>query len=132
MKRRISIFFLTLSVALMMGHNLIPHCHDGHLGHDHGAKLETQREFCLGHGLLGDVFSTVAHNHAGMVFFEHLQGEQSLELKSEKKSLPKVESWEMSNVFAELPIKHGSFSPPSQYLSDPPNIRGLRAPPIFS
>lgn len=131
MKRRISLFFLTISVALMMGHNLIPHCHHGHIGEDSGTIVEHTHDHLHAHeGLLGSIFSTVAHNHAGMLFFEHLVGDVTLEKKSKSKASIEVRQQTLLIVFAVPLAQLWAPLPPDFHFSNHPEIRGLRAPPL--
>jgi hypothetical protein len=133
MKRRISIFFLTLSVALMMGHNLIPHCHHGHDGDEHAATLENPNDHNHSHeGLLGNIFSLVAHNHAGMVYLDHLEVDVSVEKKSEKKASVAILYQSFFYDFVALQSQDWAVPPPDFHFSSRPDIRGLRAPPGLS
>lgn len=132
MKRRISIFFLTLSVALMMGHNLIPHCHHGHIGEDSGTIVEHTRDHLHAYeGLLGSIFSTVAHNHAGMVYFDHLEVDVLVEKKSEKKASVAFFHQTLFYDFVALQSQDWALPPPDIHFSIKPDIRGLRAPPAL-
>lgn len=133
MKQRISLFFLTVSVVLMMGHNLIPHCHHGHGMDEYGTALESSDASCFKHdNPLGYVFSIVAHNHAGMTYIEHLHGDVSIEKKTNTKPEVKVQTFDVLFGIALDGVKNWTFPPPEIYLFDVYNIRGLRAPPFFT
>ncbi|MCF1751766.1 hypothetical protein [Mariniradius sediminis] len=132
MKRRISIFFLTLSVALMMGHNLIPHCHHGHSGDEHKATPENPNDQLHSHeGLLGNIFSLVAHNHAGMVYFDHLEVDVLVKKKSEKKASVAFFHQTLFYDFVALQSQDWALPPPDFHFSNQSDIRGLRAPPAL-
>ena len=70
-KSYLSLFFLSLSTLMMLGHSIIPHHHHSHIedfgfsGHFH-QEFSSEIESSHHHTLLENFFSLVSHGHEGM------------------------------------------------------------------
>lgn len=135
LKRYLSILMLYFALAIMLGHNLIPHYHHfehndkAHHHHEHEGLLR-QHDSENGDSDWGHIFSNFQHEICGLNFFI-----SNTAVDSHKKKNTQTTNLHSLTVFFEPSIMDILHKLPP-YVSDFCNSHyylpyGLRAPPIF-